>query len=465
MPKSQNELIIYLEDQLMLWFTPNEESYKLYKKISIPSEIYYNGEITDETHLHYLIKKELDEFKKTPKEISLVINSDKMVSRTLKMPKLSDEEEEQLIENELSQLFIQDLEEYTWTKTMLRNSEEEQLLLLTITPTDLLDKLYKLFEKLGMKKINIYPYSNLILYFLKIQEGGAVFEHNLTSFGFHYLNGEQVYTKLYSSEGLSRVFKDHPMDFNSVKALLNRTHDEVTSEIDHENFEIDFYDGLHGDKHAVDQLAESFPQVANHFKSGILFDEDLIYYTNPILDDSDEPIINYDNLIDMLDENEETISGYSNKLSSGQGKHRLFKIAAVLAVILFVGSYVMGQYLEKENDRYLASESHIEDRNLDKESSTENHVVNINDEYQDKYPEIINQIFLTKPEEATITSINIEDGVSEVNGQVSSEDALDSWIAEIEKVTGQKSTKDSSAVIDGVTYFKFTIGEAEDKYV
>ncbi len=463
MPKSQNELIIYLEDQLMYWFVLDEQSYKLHKKISIPSEIYHGGDILDESHLHYLLKKSLDELKKVPKSVGVVFNSDKMVIRTLKMPKLSTEEKEQLIKNELPQLFIQDLTEYSWTKAQLRDAEEEQLLLLTITPTKLIEKFYTLFEKLGFKKIHLYPLSNLLLYFLNQQEGGAVYEHNLSSFGYHYVNGEQVYTKLSDSEGLSRLFKEHGMDFDSVVALLNHAADEVTSEIDSENFEIEFFEALYGDRHTLQQLAESFPKVDRHFKAGTLCDEELNYFTDPIVDEEGREQVHYDELNTILNEHGEAIPGYSNK-SQSQVKHKLIKIAAAVSACLLIGSYFIGQNLEKKIDQYSMSQSHIEDRNLNEEGAP-NAAISINDEYQNQYPELINQIFLTKPEEATITSIYIENGAAEVNGQVSTEDALDSWIAEIEKITGQKSTKDSSAVIDGVTYFKFTIGKAEDNYV
>lgn len=465
MPKMQNELIIYLNDQLMYWFTLEEEKYKLLKKISMPSSIYKNGDILDETHLHYLIKKQLDELKKTPTTIDLIVSSDMMISRSLKTPKLSNEEEKQLIENELPQLFIQDLSEYTWTKTELRDLEEERQLLLTITPTNQLEKFYSLFDKLGVKKINIYPESNLLMYFLEIVGGGAIFEHNLSSYGYHYLNGDQVYTKYFRSESFERLYREYPMDFESVSNLLKNKSDEVTVEIDAETFKMDFYDGLYADRHAIENLSDSFPAVQNHFKFGTLFDDALIDYTDPILDETGKTLIETDEISKLLYEHQGAVLGYTNASGTGHIKHKLLKIAALVSVLLLVGSYLIGKQLESQVDEYAATRSHVEERNLDLDDSVDQSVIDVNDEYQDQYPEIINQIFLTKPEDAVITSIFIEDGISEVNGQVNAEDALNSWMAEIEKITGQDASVDSSAVIDGVIYFKFTIGSAEDNYV
>lgn len=137
-----------------------------YFTIPTPKGAYDNGKIVDKHLIHYAIKEGLKENNIKHKDVYLTINSPSIITREIVIPKVEEDEIENILKFQIEDYLPMNSEDYVSQFRIIGNIYEDNVeklhLLLIAIPKEIIESHYKLLKDLNLNPIVLDYQSNSI---------------------------------------------------------------------------------------------------------------------------------------------------------------------------------------------------------------------------------------------------------------------------------------------------------------
>lgn len=445
--------IIYIEDRICyLTAFDNAEETEAMHHFDIPLHVVEDGKILDASQLHYLLRKQLIEADLLKSNCLFVVNTADAVNRAMHVPTMTQKEIGSLIENESSNLFVQDLEEYRLEYVDLDDDEEIHHLLLTICSKSLLEDYFELAQNLEIRMEGVIPFSSLLIQYVHRLGGGRVGLMSSGHTGFYYANENRYYGRSERNDALLELMARYPLEFSHLSRIYEGQYDERLVEIDRESFrrELDaaFYEGL---EH-VENMGSDFALEDRKLITGSIAESGLYEL---ITSDRAYKILPLYEIFSVAYEYRDDVRLFQKEeRKRDRGSRNILPMIAVIAAFLIlIGTFAYGEKLKQENRRLILESAKrqeaLNDQTMDssrEEEMSEEDIAGMIGKIKDSIPDTI-----------SVTSIDYEGDTLQISGEGSEEDTIEAWRSELETAIEKKVEQNPSATIGNIIYFQFSI--------
>ncbi|MDO5301228.1 MAG: hypothetical protein Q4E76_01825 [Tissierellia bacterium] len=447
--KQPNNILI-LHDRVME-FMVYQQGQKIHgETLSIPPHVLEDGKIMDSPHLQYLIRRIIGE-EYQGNGLTLFVASSAIKTRAITSPKLTLEEYASLAENQLGEIFLQDLEDYFWDHTVLEG-EEESILLVSLLPKELSREWNLLLEKEEARSRRLLPLANLYLTFAFNEGGGKLFEVNETTYGFHYGHQQRFYSRSLPSDDLGDFLEKQRMEHHLIMDRLRAQPETVGFDGE---FERGFLARVNEIFQKITRMAQGFDSQVPVYLVGSFSQMGLWDYLTISGEEGNVKSTTADELVaSSLEHPPLRAMNFAQKQGRSLGLGGIPMIPLViglLSLVLLGGSFLYGEKLKRGNQDLENQELAMTE--ILPQSPPEN-----NSEKIAATMEIIQDL---ATEDITISSVNYQGGITEINGQATDQEALEQWLDDLEWALEAQVELEPPTDINGLLYFRCTINEGE----
>lgn len=450
---SKMKHIIFLADKYIRIFSFSEEEGLLQEEIiDLPNAIFNNGRVEDSSHLIYLLKKYFEDNQYKKENLIFLVQSTDLFTKSLEVP-LGIEEDElnELIDNEIDEIFVQDLNEYHRSVLNLSNQSDKNLVIISIIPKELIKSFEPLTKNFKNPSISFLAKDTLYISYLNKMGKGQIWKIDDILFSFYRLDDDLLYAKNIRAEALNRLFLKNKIMYTEIPNILEGKFDSRITNLTKEEFSQEFYHSLRSDINFIELISDNYSPDDKVILSGLFFEKEDAALKNSLIIDKNYSAVIKDIDLAIFLLNHENSFEYIEEKQMKKKRVNIPLLFLILGLFILAFSYFYGQNLNKKNNELMKKQEKIVTQDENNEAE-ENFV-----EDTSQISSTLNQLYLSKPEEINLTSINFENNIFEVNGQVENSEVLDNWINELEKTLNVEVLKEPSTSIDGLEYFRFTM--------
>ncbi|MCD1147075.1 hypothetical protein LQU94_02965 [Peptoniphilus sp. KCTC 25270] len=453
--------ILFIDDTKIRQFISIDQRFTATKELSFAPGILENGYPKDSSQLRYFIKKMVanGNLDVNLQELSIFLSSSEIVTRSVLIPDLKEEEVRSFVTNEINEIFIQDIDQYEWESIQVEkpNDSLEKNLFISIIPKDLKKAWEEMLRDFSIKKLTIIPLSLVISGYLGDKEGTEVWEIGHRLWGFHRFGNKEFYSKNFQAESMGRLSEKYKLSNQDYHHLMIGKSDERILNFSKEDFQKEFAQSLYNDQEGIRSLSSGFTGESKKIIFGDLAEEigaDTI--TNTVEGFEGKEFLPIQEVIQNFMENKKKDMVTKEEPQKNGKKLPLngLTIILILGLLTILGAFLYGKNLEAKNAELQAQLS-----DSSNSSSTTYEEVGASQEIQGDVDLSmkINSINASKPEEINVSSIQYANGSIEINGQAQDRAPLDKWIGDLKSMGMGEIQEQPSSTIDGVEYFRFTI--------
>lgn len=448
---NKNLTVLYIEDRTAYigrW-EDDAPSGEL-EPVDIPVHVIEDGRIQDASQLQYILKRALEERGIQKDRCLFIVNTAQAVVRSLNIPSMSTEEVESLIENERENLFVQEPDEYDLDYTDYIEAEGVHHLLVAILPKAITEAYRDLAKRCDMTFEGIVPLSVLSLDFCHHLGGGRMYSIAIGHLGFHYVNENRYYARTEQNEAMVSLLTNEGLEFSEMARVLRDNYEERVSEIDRERFCQQTEAAFYGNLALLERMSNGFSPSKVELVTGSLV-ESGIY--GAIMEEGRYRQLPLGDLIAAGLAHKELLMRFQGKEkhTAASKKYILPLVAVALAFCILLGTFLYGEKLKEEN-RALSAQS---DRRQEEQMVAEQ-MPNAASTPADVGNQI-KTIQASVPADVILTGVEFRDGTIEITGETKDETLIDPWIQTLEQDLDGKVTKEPSASVGDVVYFRLMV--------